>query len=106
MNLLPVALKPFWQLKEDLSIEHSFINFQGRFYIPSFLRASCLKAFHQGHPGIVKMKLRAQKSMYWLSLNREIENHVMHCEPCQVYVGNNRRNQLFLWRYQVDLGNS
>ena len=30
------------------------------------------------------MKLRAQTSMYWLGLNIEIENHVMHCEPCQV----------------------
>ena len=84
IKLLPVALKPFWQLKEDLSIEHSCVTFQGRFYIPSVLRAGCLKALHQGHPGIVKMKLRAQTSMYWLGLNKEIENHVMHCEPCQV----------------------
>ena len=29
------------------------------------------------------MKLRAQTSMYWLGLNKEIENHVMHCEMCQ-----------------------
>ena len=78
----PVALKPFWQLKEDLSIEHSCITFQSRFYVPSILRASCLKALFQGHPDIVKMKLRAQTSMYWLGLNIEIENHVMYCEPC------------------------
>ena len=83
---LPVAIKPFWQLKDDLSIEHSCITFQGRFYIPSVLRAHCLKALHQGHPGIVKMKLRAQTSMYWLGLNKEIENHVLHCEPCQVLI--------------------
>ena len=63
IKLLPVALKPFWQLK-DLSIEHSCITFQGRFYIPSVLRAGCLKTLHQGHQGIVKMKLRAQTSMY------------------------------------------
>ena len=43
-----------------------------------------MKTLHQGHPGIIKMKLRAQTSMYWLGLNKEIENHVMHCEPCQV----------------------
>ena len=84
IKLLPVALKPFWQLKENLSIEHSCVTFQGRFYIPSVLRAGCLKALHQGHPGIVKMKLRAQTSMYWLGLNKEIENHVMHCKRCQV----------------------
>ena len=84
IKLLPVALKPFWQLKEDLSIEHSCVTFQGRFYILSVLRVGCLKALHQGYPGIVKMKLRAQTSMYWLGLNKEIENHVMHCELCQV----------------------
>ena len=39
IKLLPVTLKPFWQLKEDLSTEHSCITFQGRFYIPSVLRA-------------------------------------------------------------------
>ena len=44
IKLLLVALKPFWQLKDDLSIEHSCITFQSRFYIPSVLRASCLKA--------------------------------------------------------------
>ena len=71
-------------MKDDLPIEHSCITFQGRFYIPSVLRAGCLKALQQGHPGIVKMKLRAQTSMYWLGLNKEIENHVMHCELCWV----------------------
>ena len=49
IKLLSVALKS----KEDLSIEHSCITFQGRFYIPSVLRAGCLKTLHQGHPGIV-----------------------------------------------------
>ena len=32
---LPVVLCPFWQLKDDLAIEHSCITCQGRFYIPS-----------------------------------------------------------------------
>ena len=84
IKLWPVALKPFWQLKEDLSIEHSCITFQGRFYIPSDLRAGCVKALHEGHPGMVEMKCMAQTSMYWVGLNKEIENHVMNCEPCQV----------------------
>ena len=44
-----------------------------------------MKALHQGHPGMVKMKLRAKTSMYWIGINREIEEHVMQCEPCQVY---------------------
>ena len=30
------------------------------------------------------MKHRAQSIMYWIGLNKEIENHVMRCEPCQI----------------------
>ena len=82
---LPVVLRPFWQLKDHLSIEHGCITYQGRFYIPQVLWEPCMKALHQGHPGMVKMKLRAKTSMYWIGINREIEEHVMQCEPCQVY---------------------
>ena len=85
IKLLLAALQQFWQLKDDLSIEHSCITFQGRFYISSVFMGSCLKAHHQGHPGVVKMKLRTQTSMHWLGFNREIENYVMHCEPCQTF---------------------
>ena len=30
------------------------------------------------------MKLCAQTSVYWLGINKEIDNHIMHCEQCQV----------------------
>ena len=70
---LPVVLHPFWQLKDDLAIELSCVTYQGRFYIPSSMCKACLNLLHEGHPGIVKMKLRAQTSVYWIGLNKEIE---------------------------------
>ena len=76
---LPVSLQPFWHIRSDLAIEYSCITFQGRFYIPSSMRKECLQVLHQGHSGIVKMKLTAQSSMHWIGLNKEIENHVMRC---------------------------
>ena len=80
---LPGILKPFWKLRDDLFTEHSCVLFQNMFYIPSVLRAGCHRALHHRHPCIVKMKLRALTTMYWLGSNKEIDNHVMHCEPCQ-----------------------
>ena len=82
---LPLALRPFWQLRNDLAIEHSCITYQGRLYIPTVLRPNMMKALHQGHPGIVKMKLRAKSAVYWMGLNKEIEEHVFKCEPCQIH---------------------
>ena len=81
---LPVVLCPFWQLKDDLAIELSCVTYQGRFYIPSSMHKACLNLLHEGHLGIVKMKLRAQTSVYWIGLNKEIEDHILRCEPCQI----------------------
>ena len=81
---LPVVLRPFWQIRDDLSIEHSCLAYQGRHYIPNAIREQALASLHIGHPGILKMKLRAQQSMYWLGINKDIENHVMSYDPCQI----------------------
>ena len=81
---LPMVLRPFWQIRDDLSIEHSCLAYQGKYYIPKAIREQALASLHIGHPGMLKMKLRAQQSMYWLGINKDIENHVMSCDPCQV----------------------
>ena len=81
---LPLALRPFWQLRNDLTIEHSYITYKGRLYVPTVLRTNMVKALHQGHPGIVKMKLRAKSAVYWMGLNKEIEEHMFN-EPCQIH---------------------
>ena len=79
---LPVVLRPFWQIRDDLSVKHSCLAYKGRYYIPKAIREQVLASLHIGHRGMLKMKLRAQQSMYWLGINKDIENHVMPCDPC------------------------
>ena len=71
---IPRDIKPFWQLRDDLSIEHECVLFQGRFYIHQSLRSYCLKTLHQDHPDITKMRLRAQTSMNWIGIGKHIES--------------------------------
>ena len=80
----PVVLRPFWQIRDDPSIEHSCVAYQGRYYIPKAIGEQSLASLHTGHPGMLKMKLREQQSMYGLGISKDIENHVMSCDPCQV----------------------
>ena len=80
---LPVVLRPFWQIRDDLSIEHSCVAYQVRYYIPKASREHALASVHIGHPGMLKMKLKAWQSMHWLGINKDIENHVMSCDPCE-----------------------
>ena len=81
---LTVVLRPFWQIRDDLSIEHSYLAYKGRYYMPKAIREEALASLQIGHPGMLTMKLRAQQSMYWLGINKAIEDHVMSCDPCQV----------------------
>ena len=81
---LPMVLKPFWQIRDDLSIEHSCVAYQDRYYIPKAIREQAIASLHIGCPGMLKMKLRVQQNMYWLGIKKDIENHVMSCDPCQV----------------------
>ena len=67
---LPETLRPFWHWRDDLSIEHSCISRKGSFFIPIALRGHCLKALHNGHPGVSKMTLRAKGSMLWPNINK------------------------------------
>ena len=39
---LPVVLRPFWQIRDDLSIERSYIAYQGRYYIPKAIKRTSL----------------------------------------------------------------
>ena len=65
-------------------IEYSCITFQGSFYILSSLKEKYLQGLPQGHPDIIKMKLRAHSSIYyWIAVNNEIVTQVMKYELCQ-----------------------
>ena len=49
---LPEILKSFWQFREHIAIKHTCITWEGRFFIPIALRQTCLKALHNGNPGV------------------------------------------------------
>ena len=80
---LPDGPKPYWQFREHLAIEHSCITWKGRYFMPIALRPHCLKVLHNGHPGVTKMTLRAQSSMFWPGINKQITEYIHSCDPCQ-----------------------
>ncbi|XP_026569025.1 uncharacterized protein K02A2.6-like, partial [Pseudonaja textilis] len=54
-----------------------------RVVIPKPLRTPVLKALHEGHPGIVRMKALARSYVWWPSMDDEIAKWVSSCRPCQ-----------------------
>ena len=79
----PDILKAYWWFREHLATEHSCITWKGRFFIPRALRPCCLKVLHNGHPGGTKMTLRAQSSMFWPGISKQIAEYIHSCVPFQ-----------------------
>ena len=49
--------------------------------IPEVLQQKALRYLHINHMGIEKTKLLACKSVYWIGMNVDIENHIK-IAPC------------------------
>lgn len=66
-----------------LSIEDGCLYYGERIVIPRSLQDKVLGLVHDGHIGIVRMKSLARRYVYWLNIDRDIEEFVRYCEPCQ-----------------------
>ena len=80
---LPSLLQPYWNYREELSIEDSLIFKSNRIVIPQSLQGDILSKLHAGHQGTEKTKLRARTSVFWRNLNKDIEELTKSCSICQ-----------------------
>ena len=74
--------KEYSSFKNDLSIYNGVILYNNRILIPPKLRDSVLSVLHSGHCGIVAMKAEARISVWWPSINSEIEELTKSCDLC------------------------
>lgn len=78
------ALKPYFVIRHDLSIDSNCLLYGNRVIIPLSLQAKVLAVIHDGHPGVVRSKLLARSYFWWPSMNRDIEVSCQNCTPCSI----------------------
>ena len=76
-------LQPYFHRRNELSTEDGVLLWGGRVVIPLALRGELLNLLHQGHPGIVGMKAKARTQVWWPGIDRQVEEAVNSCLPCQ-----------------------
>ncbi|KAK3920039.1 hypothetical protein KUF71_009326 [Frankliniella fusca] len=76
---------PFFKIRMSLSIEEGCVLVGERVVIPPTLRENVLNLLHGGHPGVVRMKMRARGSVYWPKIDEDIGEFVKNCDPCAQY---------------------
>ncbi|XP_062590681.1 uncharacterized protein K02A2.6-like [Saccostrea cucullata] len=79
---IDLVTRPFWQIREELSICQGLLMRGNRLVIPTVLRAEMLQRIHEGHQGILKCRERVRNSVWWPGINREIEDLVKSCSVC------------------------
>ena len=79
---LHINIRVYWSYQDDLAVIDG-MTMKGRcIIIPEGLKQQALDQLNVNHMGIEKTKLLTCKSMYWVNLNNDIENHVQNCSKC------------------------
>ncbi|PIO77100.1 integrase core domain protein [Teladorsagia circumcincta] len=70
-------------LRSDLSTQQGCLLFGSRIIIPPALQPTVMRALHEGHPGINRMKALARSHVFWTKINDDLEKLVRTCAACQ-----------------------
>ena len=90
---LPTNLMPYWSSMDEL-VESRVVRKGQRVVIPKNLQENLLVKLHEGHLGIKKSRSLARESIYWPNINDHISKMCKHCDTCQKFHPNNRKEPL------------
>uniref|UniRef100_A0A3B3C9Q2 Gypsy retrotransposon integrase-like protein 1 n=1 Tax=Oryzias melastigma TaxID=30732 RepID=A0A3B3C9Q2_ORYME len=79
---LPPELQVYWQYHQDLLIADGLLMKSERLVIPVNMQEEMLKMVHEGHQGMTKCIARAQQSIWWPGLTKQIKSKVENCTVC------------------------
>ncbi|XP_059610782.1 uncharacterized protein K02A2.6-like [Phlebotomus argentipes] len=82
---------------EEFSFKHGCLVRGIRTYIPKKLRCAVLNELHEGHMGVVKMKLLARSYCWWPNVDKDIEQLVLNCTNCQEIRAEPPKAPIHLW---------
>ena len=79
----PVHLHAYWNNRDELTVADGLILKGTRIVIPKPLQPGVMQQLHYAHQGAEKCKLRAKGSVFWANINKDIDELVKGCPPCQ-----------------------
>ena len=80
---IPVFLHPYWNYRDELTIESGILMKNSKVLIPETLKQKYLIQIHQGHQGIEACRSRAREFVFWVNINNDLKEMVEKCDICQ-----------------------
>ena len=75
--------RPYFNRKSELSVEDGCVLWGNRVVVPEKGRDTVMSMLHQAHPGISRMKSLARCYVWWPGIDKDVEQCVKLCDPCQ-----------------------
>ena len=85
---VPDNIQPYLSKQEEITIESGCLLWGIQVIIPKSLQDRMLQTLHQNHPGVARMKSIARSYMWWLGIDKDIENLAKSCLPCLKQITN------------------
>ncbi len=76
-------LQPYFNRRFEIGIKSSCLLSGIRIIIPQNPHAIILRALHENHPEMSRMKAIARSYVWWSGLDKDIENQAKACLSCQ-----------------------
>ena len=80
---IPKFLHSNWNFKDQLTIEKGILMKNSKILIREILKQKFLKQIHAGHHGTEVCRKKAREFVFWVNINKDIEELVQTCRICQ-----------------------
>jgi transposase InsO family protein len=91
---VPVEIRPYWNYRDEISVIDKLVMKGNKIIIPRKLRSKMINYVHESHLGIVKCKALARESMFWPSMNSQIEDKIAKCDICAKHQSQNPKEPM------------
>ena len=81
-SALPTQLRAYFPLREHLSTVDGVIVYNDRVVVPPSLRPNVITTLHAAHQGVSTMISRAESSVFWPGITKDIHEVREKCHQC------------------------
>ena len=79
---IPQGIRPFHGIRHHLYTVDGVVIYKDRIVIPPSLRRTCLSSLHAAHQGTSAMIAKAESSVFWPGITRDITQQRATCSAC------------------------